>query len=239
MVKKERNVHVGTGAATLTFCRWVFFRRGNSVSRWHLAGRAMPIDGWIQNGGWRKFSVCAWVARWPTITASAGMATAGACHAKKSARAFAERRWKSNDDWTARTRYASAPLSSPAALPGSPATVRQLLLAYGLQDLPNEHRHPKTKSNPNTMCLQITLGGNHGTGHFYPAKNRTFLLCLDTNLVFVLFPLFEASGERGPNDSVGAMFATMKSQKARAAVTAASRFCPIEPETDSGFNPRV
>jgi hypothetical protein len=36
------------------------------------------------------------------------------------------------------------------------------------------------KSNPNTMCLHITPGGNRGTGHFYLAKNRTFLLCVDT-----------------------------------------------------------
>ncbi|MGB6846086.1 MAG: hypothetical protein WBE09_14420, partial [Candidatus Acidiferrales bacterium] len=41
-------------------------------------------------------------------------------------------------------------------------------------------RNPKTKSNPNTMCLPITLGGNHGSGHFYLAQNRTFLLCVDT-----------------------------------------------------------
>ncbi|HEY2118960.1 MAG TPA: hypothetical protein VGH37_07235, partial [Candidatus Acidoferrum sp.] len=44
----------------------------------------------------------------------------------------------------------------------------------------SEHQEPKTKSNPNTMCLQITLGENHGTGHFYLAENRTFLLCVDT-----------------------------------------------------------
>jgi hypothetical protein len=31
------------------------------------------------------------------------------------------------------------------------------------------------------MCLPITPGGNHGPGHFYLAKNRTFLLCVDTN----------------------------------------------------------
>ncbi len=30
------------------------------------------------------------------------------------------------------------------------------------------------------MCLLITPGGNRGTGHFYLAKNRTFLLCVDT-----------------------------------------------------------
>jgi hypothetical protein len=53
------------------------------------------------------------------------------------------------------------------------------LSAYGLQDLPNEHRNPKTKANPNTMCLQITLGENRGSGHFYLAKTRTFLLCVD------------------------------------------------------------
>src|ERR1700719_2464357 len=31
------------------------------------------------------------------------------------------------------------------------------------------------------MCLPITPGGNHGPGHFYLAKNRTFLLCVDTH----------------------------------------------------------
>ena len=43
-----------------------------------------------------------------------------------------------------------------------------------------EQRDPKTKSNPNTMYLQITLGEDHGSGHFYLAKTRTFLLCVDT-----------------------------------------------------------
>src|ERR1700684_2483492 len=58
----------------------------------------------------------------------------------------------------------------------------QVLPAYGLQDLRNNHQDPKTKSHPNTMRLPITLGENHGSGHFYLAKNRTFLLCVDTNL---------------------------------------------------------
>jgi len=31
------------------------------------------------------------------------------------------------------------------------------------------------------MYLQNTLGEDHGSGHFYLAKNRTFLLCVDTN----------------------------------------------------------
>ena len=30
------------------------------------------------------------------------------------------------------------------------------------------------------MCLQNTLGEDPGTGHFYLAENRTFLLCIDT-----------------------------------------------------------
>src|ERR1700679_551481 len=55
----------------------------------------------------------------------------------------------------------------------------QVLPAYGLQDLRNNHQDPKTKSHPNTMRLPITLGENHGSGHFYLAKNRTFLLCVD------------------------------------------------------------
>jgi hypothetical protein len=33
--------------------------------------------------------------------------------------------------------------------------------------LRNKHQDPKTKSNLNTMYLQITLGENHGSGHFY------------------------------------------------------------------------
>src|ERR1700691_2964298 len=55
----------------------------------------------------------------------------------------------------------------------------QVLPAYGLQDLRNNHQDPKTKPHPNTMRLPITLGENHGSGHFYLAKNRTFLLCAD------------------------------------------------------------
>src|ERR1700730_8857316 len=110
------------------------------------------------------------------------MATAGACHAKKSAQVFAVRRWKSNEDWMARTGYASAAAISGCAIAQPPGDRPQVLPAYGLQDLRNEHQDPKAKSNPNTMCLLITPGGNRGTGHFYLAKNRTFLLCVDTKL---------------------------------------------------------
>jgi hypothetical protein len=56
----------------------------------------------------------------------------------------------------------------------------QVLPAYGLQDLRNKYRNSKTQSSPNTMCLPSTLGEDHGSGHFYLAKNRTSLLCVDT-----------------------------------------------------------
>src|SRR5438552_2951195 len=114
------------------------------------------------------------------ITRSAGMEPAGARHAEKCARVFAVRRWKSNDDWMAHTGYASAAAICACAIAQHPCDRPQVLPAYGLQDLRNKQRDPKTKSNPNTMCLHITPGGNHGTGHFYLAKNRTFLLCVDT-----------------------------------------------------------
>src|SRR6202045_990901 len=110
------------------------------------------------------------------------MATAGACPAKKCARVCGVRKWKSNDGWMVRTGYASAAAISACATAQHPCDRPQVLPAYGLQDLRNEEQNQKTKSNQNTMCLQITLGGNRGTGHFYLAKNRTFLLCVDTKL---------------------------------------------------------
>src|SRR6266700_5262995 len=118
------------------------------------------------------------------ITPSAGMEPAGACHAKKCARVFAVRRWKPDADWIAPTGYASAAPICACAIAQPPCDRPQVLPAYGLQDSRNESRDPKTKSNPNTMCLPITPGGNRGTGHFYLAKNRTFLLCVDTNWCF-------------------------------------------------------
>jgi hypothetical protein len=33
------------------------------------------------------------------------------------------------------------------------------------------------------MCLQNTLGGDHGNGHFYLAETRTFLLCVDREII--------------------------------------------------------
>src|ERR1700686_3508512 len=67
-----------------------------------------------------------------------------------------------------------APAHNPCGRP-------QVLPAYGLQDSRTRPRDPK--SNPNTMRLLSTLGGSLGSGHFYLAKNRTFLLCVDTNLL--------------------------------------------------------
>src|SRR6266436_2207548 len=113
------------------------------------------------------------------------MATAGVCRAKKSARVFGARRRRSNGVWMARTGYASAAAISGCAIARHPCDRPQVLPAYGLQDLRNKHQDPKTKSNPNTMCLPITPGENRGSGHFYLAKNRTFLLCVDRVLTIV------------------------------------------------------
>src|SRR5467141_3461602 len=59
---------------------------------------------------------------------------------------------------------------------------RQVLPAYGLQDLPIKIQNPSRGSKPNTMWLPITLGESLGRGHFYLAETRTFLLCVDTSL---------------------------------------------------------
>src|SRR6266446_3824924 len=56
---------------------------------------------------------------------------------------------------------------------------RQVLPAYGLQDLPIKTQNPSRGSKPNTMWLPITLGESLGRGHFYLAEIRTFLLCVD------------------------------------------------------------
>src|ERR1700686_3295655 len=87
--------------------------------------------------------------------------------------------WGRNGAWTEATGCATEGAICTCAPAPNRRSVPQVLPAYGLQDLRNEHRNPKTKANPNTMCLQSTLGGDHGSGQFYLAENRTFLLCVD------------------------------------------------------------
>ena len=62
---------------------------------------------------------------------------------------------------------------------------RQLLPACGLQEPPIQNPKHRARSKPNTSRLPITPGGNLGSGHFYLAENRTFLLCVDSRDVFV------------------------------------------------------
>jgi hypothetical protein len=38
--------------------------------------------------------------------------------------------------------------------------------------LPIKNQNPRVGSKSNTTCLPITLGGNHGSGHFYFALTR-------------------------------------------------------------------
>jgi hypothetical protein len=72
-----------------------------------------------------------------------------------------------------------------AGLPGARAEIERRLdgshwLRFRGRYLPIENRNPESESKPNTLPLPTTLGGNRGSGHFYLAKNRTFLLCVDT-----------------------------------------------------------
>jgi len=91
-----------------------------------------------------------------------------------------ERRSRSNGGWMEATGCAIEGAICTCAPAQNRCGSPQVLAAYGLQDSRNKHRNPKTKSNPNTMCLPNTLGEDHGSGHFYLAKTRTFLLCVDT-----------------------------------------------------------
>src|ERR1039458_281594 len=81
----------------------------------------------------------------------------------------------------ARTGCAFVAVTCPCT-PARTHRDRQVLPAYGPQDLPIKNQNPRVGSNPNTMCLPVTLGENLGGGHFYLAQTRTFLLCVDTNL---------------------------------------------------------
>src|SRR5579872_3945436 len=62
---------------------------------------------------------------------------------------------------------------------------RQLLPAYGLQESPIQNQKCLRRSKPNTFPRPITPGGKIGSGHFYLAGNRTFLLCVDTGFINV------------------------------------------------------
>src|SRR5208337_1105442 len=122
-------------------------------------------------------------------TRSAGMENAGGYCGKKSVRDFVERRWRSNGGWMEATGCATGAAICTCGTAPKRCGRPQVLAAYGLQDLRNKHRNPKTKSNPNTMCLPNTLGEDLGSGHFYLAKNRTFLLCVDINVSICLLGL--------------------------------------------------
>src|SRR5882762_9794003 len=83
---------------------------------------------------------------------------------------------------------------------------RQVLPAYGLQDLPIKTQNPSRGSKPNTMWLPITLGESLGRGHFYLAETRTFLLCVDITLLQRLHVHCHAT-----NRALGSFFAIMSS----------------------------
>jgi hypothetical protein len=59
-----------------------------------------------------------------------------------------------------------------------PSRATAILPTYGLQDLRKEQRDPKNKIRPKYHVPAVTLGECPGSGHFYLAKTRTFLLCV-------------------------------------------------------------
>jgi len=101
-----------------------------------------------------------------------------ACRGKRSVLGCAVRGPRSSGGWMARTGCASAAATCACHTAPSRRT-RQVLPAYGLQDLPRNNGNPKPRSKPDTFPLPITLGG----GHFYLAENRRFLLCIDTDML--------------------------------------------------------
>src|SRR5260370_40229550 len=129
--------------------------------------------------GCGRFSACAGRARGPLITRCCGRASAGAYGAKMFAPDYAGRAWRSKSAWMAVTGCASAAVICRCT-PALRRRARQLLPAYGLQESPIQNPKHQTRSKPNTSRLPITPGGNLGSGHFYLAENRTFLLCVDT-----------------------------------------------------------
>ncbi|MGA7921450.1 MAG: hypothetical protein WCA38_17460, partial [Candidatus Acidiferrales bacterium] len=62
-----------------------------------------------------------------------------------------------------------------------------------------KHRDPKTNPHPNTMCRKDTPGEDHGSGHFYLAKTRTFLLCVDMKTSQIEDKPNEDMPERNPS----------------------------------------
>src|SRR5207244_10379033 len=88
---------------------------------------------------------------------------------------------KSNGGWTVPTGCVFAAATCRYSLARRRRDL-QLLPAYGLQELQIKNPKPKPRSKPNASPLPITLGGNLGSGHFYLAENRTFLLCVDSSV---------------------------------------------------------
>jgi len=89
-----------------------------------------------------------------------------------SAPVFGEHRWRLSGDWMARTGCDFEAAISACDTAPNRRRARQILPAYGLQDL--------SRRKTNNRNRNIFLPRNTHGGHFYMAENRTFLLCVDT-----------------------------------------------------------
>ncbi|MGC1483875.1 MAG: hypothetical protein WA789_08785 [Candidatus Acidiferrum sp.] len=73
------------------------------------------------------------------------------CPANKSALGCAERKWKSNGVWMARTGSASVAAICGSGTPWNRRRARQVLPAYGLQVLPQIPFQERTKAPLRTI----------------------------------------------------------------------------------------
>ena len=124
--------------------------------------------------------MCAAHGRSRRTTPLAGTECVGECPGRKCVPDFVGPPWKSNDGWMARTGCAFGNVICTSGTARNRHLLSQVLAAYGLQDLRNKKPNPLRCTNPNIMCLPNTPGGNLGSGSFYLAEKRTFLLCVDT-----------------------------------------------------------
>src|SRR6202050_198469 len=83
-----------------------------------------------------------------------------------------ELRSRSNGGWMEATGCATAGAICTCAPAQNPRERAQVVAAYGLQDLRDNHPDPKTKPSPDLMCLHAALGESNESGHFYLADSK-------------------------------------------------------------------
>jgi len=139
---------------------------------------AMRITAGARNSVWKKSKRAA-RARWPDDHTVSWDGNRWGCPGKKSARAS----WSASGNrtaagWLALAAFPRA-LSAPAPLPGRGA-IGKSFRPTACRTCRSKDENLPTQSKPKYHVPAHHLGENHGSGHFYLAETRTFLLCVDT-----------------------------------------------------------